>query len=78
VYTQTTDVEGELNGLLTYDRRIVRMNVDAWKSDIGDILEAAGVNGRVPDPKGGYGKKEKKRSVRTMVGSEEWFTGGAV
>lgn len=26
VYTQTTDVEGEINGLLTYDREIVKMN----------------------------------------------------
>jgi len=28
VYTQTTDVEGELNGLLTYDRKIVKMDAD--------------------------------------------------
>lgn len=27
VYTQTTDVEGEVNGLLTYDRK--KMKVDA-------------------------------------------------
>jgi beta-galactosidase/beta-glucuronidase len=26
VYTQTTDVEGEVNGLMTYDREIVKMN----------------------------------------------------
>lgn len=25
VYTQTTDVEGEINGLLTYDRRVVKI-----------------------------------------------------
>jgi beta-galactosidase len=24
VYTQTTDVEGEINGLLTYDRKVSR------------------------------------------------------
>ena len=24
VYTQTTDVENEVNGLLTYDRRVVK------------------------------------------------------
>ena len=28
VYTQTTDVEGEVNGLLTYDREIVKVDVD--------------------------------------------------
>ncbi|MEO6915341.1 MAG: beta-galactosidase, partial [Chitinophagaceae bacterium] len=25
VYTQTTDVEGETNGLMTYDRKVVKM-----------------------------------------------------
>lgn len=28
VYTQTTDVEGEVNGLLTYDRKVIKMNTD--------------------------------------------------
>ena len=28
VYTQTTDVEGEVNGLMTYDRKIIKMPVD--------------------------------------------------
>ncbi|MBQ4377124.1 MAG: beta-galactosidase [Bacteroidales bacterium] len=28
VYTQTTDVEGEVNGLMTYDRREVKVNAD--------------------------------------------------
>ena len=27
VYTQTTDVEGEVNGLMTYDRKVDKMNV---------------------------------------------------
>ena len=26
VYTQTTDVEGEVNGLMTYDREIIKMD----------------------------------------------------
>jgi hypothetical protein len=26
VYTQTTDVEGELNGIMTYDRKVVKMD----------------------------------------------------
>ena len=25
VYTQTTDVEGEINGLMTYDRRVIKV-----------------------------------------------------
>ncbi|MEO9891129.1 sugar-binding domain-containing protein [Aurantibacter sp.] len=28
IYTQTTDVEGEVNGLMTYDRAIIKMDVD--------------------------------------------------
>ncbi len=28
VYTQTTDVEGEVNGLMTYDRKVIKMPVD--------------------------------------------------
>ena len=26
VYTQTTDVEVEVNGLMTYDRKVIKMN----------------------------------------------------
>ncbi|HOD50345.1 MAG TPA: glycoside hydrolase family 2 TIM barrel-domain containing protein [Candidatus Hydrogenedentes bacterium] len=32
VYTQTTDVEGEVNGLMTYDREIVKLGVDWLKN----------------------------------------------
>ena len=28
VYTQTTDVEGEINGLLTYDRKVIKISAD--------------------------------------------------
>jgi beta-galactosidase/beta-glucuronidase len=31
VYTQTTDVESEVNGLMTYDRKIFKFNVDELK-----------------------------------------------
>ena len=31
VYTQTTDVESEINGLMTYDRKIVKMDTDALR-----------------------------------------------
>ena len=27
VYTQTTDVEGEVNGLITYDRKVVKVDL---------------------------------------------------
>jgi hypothetical protein len=28
VYTQTTDVEGEVNGLMTYDRKVIKMDTE--------------------------------------------------
>ena len=31
VYTQTTDVEGEVNGFMTYDRKIIKMPVEELK-----------------------------------------------
>jgi len=53
VYTQTTDVEGEVNGLVSYDRRINRMNVQQWKDDIQGLYDAAKKRGggkKVPMP----------------------------
>ena len=41
VWTQTTDVEGEVNGLLTYDRRVLRPDVAQWRGDIRGLYEAA-------------------------------------
>ncbi len=28
IYTQTTDVEGEVNGLMTYDRKVLKLDID--------------------------------------------------
>jgi beta-galactosidase len=32
VYTQTTDVEGEINGLMTYDRKVIKLDADELAS----------------------------------------------
>ncbi|MDO7744400.1 MAG: beta-galactosidase, partial [Pedobacter sp.] len=32
VYTQTTDVEGEINGFMTYDRKVMKVPVEQLKS----------------------------------------------
>jgi hypothetical protein len=45
VWTQTTDVEGEVNGLLTYDRRRLRPDAVQWKADIQSLYEAAAARG---------------------------------
>lgn len=47
VYTQTTDVEGEVNGLITYDRRFIRPDVEQWKADIQALYDAAEGRGGV-------------------------------
>ena len=32
VYTQVSDVEEEINGLVTYDRKVIKMSVERMKS----------------------------------------------
>ncbi|KAF1950516.1 glycoside hydrolase [Byssothecium circinans] len=59
VYTQTTDVEGEVNGLVTYDRRVNRMDVGQWREDISKVFEAAG--GRGGGAGGGRGRRGERR-----------------
>lgn len=46
MWTQTTDVEGEVNGLMTYDRRTVRLNIKQWKEDVTALYEAAAKRAR--------------------------------
>lgn len=41
VWTQTTDVEGEVNGLITYDRRLARTDEKQWQADIKALYDAA-------------------------------------
>ena len=41
VYTQTTDVEIEINGLLTYDRRVLKFNPEVLRAAHRRVAEAA-------------------------------------
>ena len=41
VYTQTTDVENEVNGLLTYDRKVLKYDAAALKKAHEAIIAAA-------------------------------------
>uniref|UniRef100_A0A2D3V8N4 Probable hydrolase n=1 Tax=Ramularia collo-cygni TaxID=112498 RepID=A0A2D3V8N4_9PEZI len=41
VWTQTTDVEGEVNGMLSYDRRILRPDLAQWNKDIEALYDTA-------------------------------------
>ena len=47
VYTQTTDVEAEINGLLSYDRRVVKFD-SAVLAAVHDKVRAAAARGLVP------------------------------
>ena len=41
VYTQTTDVENEVNGLMTYDRKVLKYDADALRKAHQAIISAA-------------------------------------
>lgn len=56
VWTQTTDVEGEVNELLTYDRRGKRIDVVQWRADIQSLYDAAAA-------RGGYDKSNGSRRI---------------
>lgn len=59
VWTQTTDVEGEVNGLLTYDRRIERVDVAQWQADIQSLYDAAAA-------RGGYGNATQAAAMARL------------
>ncbi len=41
IYTQTTDVEHEVNGLLTYDRKVEKMDLEKVRAANKSVLDAA-------------------------------------
>jgi hypothetical protein len=41
VYTQTTDVEIEINGLLTYDRKVLKYNSEVLKKAHAEVIRRA-------------------------------------
>ena len=41
VYTQTTDVEIEINGLLTYDRKVLKYNPEVLKAAHEAVIKRA-------------------------------------
>ena len=48
VYTQTTDVEGEINGLLTYDRAVAKAPAEAFAAMAKPLWEGADSTGAAP------------------------------
>jgi hypothetical protein len=41
IYTQTTDVEGEVNGLMTYDRKVMKLDVSKLAQLHRKLIESA-------------------------------------
>jgi hypothetical protein len=42
VYTQTTDVEGEVNGLMTYDRKQMKINEASVRKANQEVINELG------------------------------------
>ena len=42
IYTQTTDVEIECNGLITYDRKVIKVPENKLRAVAGKMYDAAG------------------------------------
>ena len=40
VYTQTTDVEGEVNGLITYDRKVIKVDMPRIAKGNKSVIES--------------------------------------
>ena len=40
IYTQTTDVEIEVNGLMTYDRKVVKLDMDRLSAINRKVIES--------------------------------------
>jgi hypothetical protein len=53
VYTQLTDVEGEVNGLWTYDRRVQKMDKRAVRAANQEVIRAGTLQGSDTEPVGG-------------------------
>ncbi|MFC2107190.1 sugar-binding domain-containing protein [Bacteroidota bacterium] len=66
VYTQITDVETETNGLLSYDREVIKMDKD--------ILEKINTNNYVPSPKIDFeGLLFYNETEVPLLSTEEYF-----
>ncbi|MDR1925131.1 MAG: hypothetical protein LBQ66_12235 [Planctomycetaceae bacterium] len=71
VYTQTTDVEVEVNGLLTYDRKIVKVDVDKFYR-INDELHYPFQSDNVETVVQTAAEKESEWSYTTEKPNDGW------
>jgi hypothetical protein len=50
IYTQPYDVDGEINGLMTYDRRVLKVDAGRIRAANAAVLAAAGTVSNPPPP----------------------------
>lgn len=70
VYTQTTDVEIEVNGFMTYDREVLKLPADAVAAAHAGLYEAGSLKSTVLSPTAQAGPQEWKYT--TEAPAEGW------
>ena len=68
IYTQISDVEGEVNGLMTYDRKHVKIDIERMKSLNDSLMETPVVLKEVMP------NSEKEGQIWTYTNRWEWIT----
>jgi len=76
IWTQTTDVEGEVNGLMTYDRRILRPNVAQWQNDLRAMYAAAAARGKQGTMPPSFYPPNETGTAWWGVASHDWLPDG--
>ena len=71
IWTQTTDVEGEVNGMMSYDRDIIRPYIDRWADNLNDIYDAAQTAAKI-----GVAGVKMQRDPGLSAGLDEGFDMG--
>ena len=64
VYTELTDVEAEINGMLTYDRQVIKMNLDVTHKVHSDLLA---LSRQINDGPVTVDQKQLKKAVTAMT-----------
>ena len=74
VYTELTDVEAEVNGMLTYDRQVMKMDVSVTSKVHGDLLL---LSRQINDGPVTVDQKQLRKAVAAMIApnkGEEGYT----
>ena len=66
VYTELTDVEAEVNGMLTYDREVMKMDASALHKVHTDLLDQSRQLNS-PDTAGAVDQKQLKKAIAAMT-----------